>query len=55
MEIDEVQIAKKLIAKKLYKWQKYDEKMRKQKITQYLAGKGFGWDTINNAIEKIQE
>lgn len=54
-EIDEVKIAKELITKKLYKWQKYDENMRKQKISQYLSGKGFGWDTINNAIEKIQE
>jgi regulatory protein len=51
LEIDEVQIAKKLIEKKLYKWQKYDEKIQKQKITQYLAGKGFGWDVIEKIIK----
>lgn len=54
-EIDELKIAKELINKKLYKWQKYDEKVRHQKITQYLAGKGFGWDIINSAVDLIQE
>lgn len=54
-EIDEVKIAKELISKKIYKWQKYDGKERKQKIMQYLAGKGFSWDVINHAIEKLQE
>ena len=45
-EIDEVKIATELITKKLYKWQKYNEKEKKQKISQYLAGKGFGWNVI---------
>lgn len=45
-EIDEVKIARELIAKKIYKWQKFDDKTRKQKITQYLATKGFSWDVI---------
>ncbi|EKE04856.1 MAG: hypothetical protein ACD_19C00429G0016 [uncultured bacterium] len=52
-EIDEVKIAKELIAKKIYKWQKYDEKVRKQKISQYLAGKGFNWDVINSVVDLI--
>ncbi len=50
-DIDEVKIAKELIAKKSYKWQKYDEKIKKQKISQYLAGKGFGWDVISQIIK----
>ncbi len=54
-EIDEVKIAKELIAKKIYKWQKYDKKIRKQKISQYLAGKGFGWDIIKNVVDINQE
>ena len=49
-EIDEVKIAKKLIEKKEYKWDKYEEKIRKQKIIQYLSGKGFGWDVIEKVI-----
>lgn len=54
-EIDEVKIAKELIAKKLYKWQKYEDKERKQKISQYLASKGFSWDVINSAVEMIRK
>jgi len=50
-EIDEVKIAKDLISKKLYKWQKFEEKIRKQKITQYLAGKGFSWDVISQVVD----
>ena len=52
-EIDEVKIAKELVAKKSYKWQKYDEKIRYQKISQYLAGKGFNWDVINEVLNLI--
>ncbi|MEK7472662.1 MAG: RecX family transcriptional regulator [Patescibacteria group bacterium] len=50
-EIDEVKIAKELIFKKLYKWKKYDEKEKKQKISQYLAGKGFGWNVVNDVLK----
>lgn len=49
-EIDEVKIASELIAKKLYKWQKYEEDVRRQKISQYLAGKGFSWDVISYVV-----
>lgn len=52
-EIDEKKIALQLVNKKMYKWQKFEEKVRKQKVTQYLAGKGFNWDTISNVIENI--
>lgn len=50
-EIDEVKIAKSLIAKKSYKWQKYNEKERKQKISQYLVGKGFDWNVVNDVLK----
>ncbi len=54
-EIDEVKIAKELISKKIYKWQKYEDKVRRQKISQYLARKGFNWDVINSVVDMIQE
>ena len=54
-EIDEVKIAKDLISKKIYKWQKFDEKTRKQKIMQYLGGKGFNWDVINKVVDITPE
>lgn len=50
-EIDEVKIAKELIAKKSYKWQKFDEKTRRQKISQYLVGKGFNWNVVNDVLK----
>lgn len=50
-EIDEVKIAKIIVAKKTYKWQKYDDKTRKQKIAQYLAGKGFSWDVVESVVK----
>jgi regulatory protein len=54
-EIDELKIVKELIEKKKYKWERYDEKVRKQKIAQYLAGKGFNWDIIKNVVDINQE
>ena len=50
--IDEEKLAKELVEKKLYKWQGLDERVRKQKISQYLAGKGFGWDVIEKITKK---
>lgn len=52
IEIDELKIAKELIVKKEYKWKRYEESERKQKITQYLAGKGFSWDVIDMVINE---
>lgn len=54
-EIDELKIAKELIEKKNYKWSRYEEEERKQKITQYLAGKGFSWDIISQAVDINRE
>lgn len=54
-EIDEVKIAKDLITKKIYKWQKYDEKVRRQKISLYLAGKGFSWNVVSDVLKSIKE
>lgn len=51
-EIDELKIAKELIEKKNYKWSRYEEDERKQKITQYLAGKGFSWDVIGQVLNR---
>jgi len=49
-EIDEEKIARKLIEKKKYKWEKFDIKKRKQKMSMYLAGKGFDWNVISKVI-----
>jgi len=51
--IDEEKLAKDLVEKKMYKWQGLDERVRKQKISQYLAGKGFGWDVIEKVTNSL--
>ncbi len=51
VKIDEEKMAKELIAKKIYKWEKLEPRIRKQKISQYLAGKGFGWEVIEKVMD----
>ncbi|HCR35462.1 hypothetical protein A2130_01500 [Candidatus Woesebacteria bacterium GWC2_33_12] len=50
-KIDELKLAKDLIKTKNYKWEKFDQKTRRQKITQYLAGKGFDWNVVNDVLK----
>ncbi len=49
--IDEEKLAKDLVEKKLYKWTGLDERVKKQKISQYLAGKGFSWEVIEKIVK----
>lgn len=49
-KIDEEKLARDLIAKKMYKWEKLEPRLRKQKISQYLVGKGFGWEIIEKIV-----
>lgn len=63
--IDEGKMARELLEKKAYKWKKLEPRLARQKMSQYLAGKGFSWDVItnlckfdmssssNDAIEKV--
>jgi len=44
--LDETSSVKKLIEKNYYKWSKFPEKIRRQKMQMYLARKGFSWETI---------
>lgn len=49
--IDEEKMAKELLAKKIYKWKNLGPREAKQKISQYLAGKGFSWDVIGKVVD----
>jgi regulatory protein len=51
-EIDEEKMAKELIAKKAYKWKNLEARIRRQKMSQYLAGKGFSWEVIEKVTAK---
>jgi len=48
--VDEEKMAKEVLSKKLYKWQNLEPRERKQKMSQYLAGKGFSWEVIEKVI-----
>lgn len=48
--VDEEKMARELVEKKSYKWKNLEPKIRKQKIFQYLAGKGFSWEVIEKSL-----
>ncbi len=49
-KIDEEKIAGQLLEKKAYKWRGLESYKAKQKMSQYLAGKGFSWDVIEKVV-----
>lgn len=48
--IDESKMARDLLARKAYKWKGIESRSARQKMSQYLAGKGFSWDVIEKAV-----
>ena len=50
IKIDEEKMACELVEKKAYKWKNLEPRIRKQKISQYLAGKGFSWEVIEKVV-----
>lgn len=50
-EIDEVKMAKDLLERKSYKWKSLEPRIAKQKMAQYLTGKGFGWEIISQVAK----
>src|SRR4030042_4348050 len=49
-EIDEVKIAKALLEKRKFIWEKLPRPESKRKMTEYLIRKGFSWEVIKQAI-----
>lgn len=49
--VDEEKMAKEILAKKEYKWKNLEPREARQKMSQYLAGKGFGWEVIEKVIK----
>jgi len=50
VEIDEEKIAKNLLERNNYKWKRFDKVKSRQKKTEFLGRKGFGWDVIKKVI-----
>lgn len=51
IRINEVEAAKKLLEKKAYRWKNLEPRIKRQKMSEFLARKGFGWETINKVIK----
>ncbi len=51
-EIDEEKMARELPEKKAYRWKNLPKREARQKMSQYLAGKGFSWDLIEKVVPK---
>ncbi len=49
-KVDEEKMARDLIERKAYKWKGLEPRLARQKMSQYLAGKGFSWEIIKNVI-----
>ncbi len=52
-KIDEEKMARDLIERKAYKWKNLEPRVKRQKISQYLAGKGFSWDVISKVVDIV--
>lgn len=50
-EIDELKLAKKLLTSKAYLWRNLDSPARRQKATQFLLRRGFGWETVKEVVK----
>jgi regulatory protein len=49
--IDEEKMARDLIGRKAYKWKNLEPHEAKQKMSQYLVGKGFSWEVIEKVTQ----
>lgn len=49
--VDEEKMARDLLEKRAYKWKNLEGFERKQKISQYLAQKGFAWEIIEKMVK----
>lgn len=50
--VDEEKMAKALIERRAYKWKGLEPRISRQKMSQYLAGKGFSWEVIEKVTSK---
>lgn len=55
VKIDEGKIARELLEKKHYKWQKFEGRERRQKMAEYLLRNGLGWDEAESAIDDYDQ
>src|SRR3989337_85402 len=49
--VDEEKVARELLEKKSYKWKGLKDYDARQKMSRFLAGRGFGWDIIQRLVK----
>ncbi|PIZ48491.1 hypothetical protein COY29_03640 [Candidatus Woesebacteria bacterium CG_4_10_14_0_2_um_filter_39_14] len=50
-EINEEKMARELLKKKMYKWKNLEGFELRQKMSQYLAQKGFSWEIVEKVVK----
>lgn len=53
--LDEEKLAKNLLIKNTYKWEKFEDKKRYQKMSEFLLRKGFPWEIVKKLVRIDQE
>lgn len=53
--VDEVAIAGNQLKKVMYRFEKYDKRLARQKMAQFLARKGFSWDIIKRVTKESDD
>ena len=51
LTLDEEKIAKGLLEKKMYRWKNLEKREQKQKMSEFLARKGFEWEIIKKVLK----
>lgn len=54
IRINEVEAARRLLEKNIYKWSRFPKRIASQKMSLFLARKGFGWDVIKKVLQVEQ-
>lgn len=52
IELDEESIARQILQKKKYRWEKLDKYEARRKMAEFLARKGFAWEVIEKVLKK---
>lgn len=55
VDIDELKLAIYQYNKSKYKWNKFDSRVKIEKVSAFLVRKGFNWDIIQNVIKYMKE
>jgi regulatory protein len=53
--VDEYAAAKRILQKKTYMWKKYQGFEKRMKMSNFLARKGYSWDTVKKVVSEFDQ